>query len=255
MKRYITLLLASGFVASAFAQGTDCGFIKKWDQMDAIDTYGGASWLDYDTPSDAISADDFLCTDLQPIVAVKFAGWSYYGNIWIDNFVIKFWTDVPATPNDASHPGTLLKEIRVDNAPAQCQPGWWDNGDGTFMAIFRPDQYFFQEGTPTNPQVYWISIQGEMITDGYFDAFYWNFRQRGLNWNDDAAFASNYFGYAPWSNWGVDPTDTVALYEGPLPTGWRSLDMAFTLYTIPEPGTMAALGAGLAGLLAIRRRK
>jgi hypothetical protein len=228
----------------------------KWQQMQALDTYGAASWIDLDTPSDAVTADDFLCDVTGPITDIEFAGWSTYGNQYIDKFRIQFWTDVPATPNDESHPGTLLYSYDVSPADAAdpLKIGWQDRGDGTFKIDLPQENWFYQQGSATNPIVYWISIQGLMVTDGYFDAFYWNFRDRNIpTWNDDAAFASDYFTTAPWSNWGVDAAGAVNLYEGPFPTSFvSSLDMAFNLTGLPEPGSLALVVLG--GLTLLRRR-
>jgi hypothetical protein len=252
--------LGSLLVLRAFG---DWGYdYKFWDQMDECDDYAGASWIDYDTPSDALTADDFLCTTAGPITEIRFAGWSYYGEQYITRFRITFWDDVPATADDESHPGDLLQECWIDPADPNdpLKIGWYSPGEFCpYVYEYRidlpEDCWFFQEGTPQDPVIYWIGIQGVMVTDGYFDAWYWNFRERHLPVNlDDAAFQSDYFGYPPWANWGFtagygDPD----LYEGTLPEGWTSADMMFQLRGVPEPSSFAVLGLGLLALL--RRRK
>jgi len=232
------------------------GVVAKWDyNLQGVDSYGAASWIDYDTPSDALTADDFLCASPDPVVEVRFNGWSYYGNDYIDKFRVQFWTDVPATPVDASHPGNLVysyEALKADpNDPLKI--GWQDMLDGSFKIDLPQDQWFHQEGTPANPIVYWVSIQGVMVTDGAFDGFYWNFKDRTLpTWGDDAAFTSEYFAAPPWYNWGIDATGAVSLYDGVLPADWlQSLDMAYALYTIPEPATLLLLGIGA---VLLRRR-
>ena len=236
--------------------GRDWGDPIKWNQMDGIDTYGAHSTIDYDTPMTSTTADDFLCSFAGPVNDIHFAGWSYFGNTYITGFRISFWSDVAETPQDESHPGSQLYTYDVTTllppTPTPGASGWRDNLDGTFTINLPQDHWFYQEGTPGNPIRYWLSIQGIMVTDGYWDAFYWNFRDRNIaTWGDDAAFESAYFGYAPWANWGVDGTGAVALYDGAFPAGWQhSLDMAFALS--PEPASLLLLGLGA---LALRRRQ
>lgn len=230
------------------------GDIVKWDQMSGgIDGYAAASWIDTDTPTDALTADDWRCTSPGWVSDIEFAGWSYYGNQYIDKFHVTIYTDVPATTSDASHPGSILweKDFGLADPNDPHKIGYQDLGDGTFKINVAQPDWFIQQGTPSNPMIYWISIQGLMVQDGYFDAFYWNFKDRYLPVNlDDAAFYSNYFGMAPWWNWGfpagyADPD----LYDGLLPSGWTSADMAFILS--PEPATLMLLGLGV---LVLRRR-
>jgi len=232
--------MAAFVIAPAMA---DWNHPIKWDQLNPLDSYAGASWIDYDNPSDAQTADDFMCNQTGWITDIHFAGWSYYGETWIDKFRVSFWTDVPQG-SDASHPGTKLWEHDFDT---------W-NTTGTlpyYYEIDIPEPYWFlqQQGN-----IYWISIQGVMVTDGYFDAWYWQFRERHEPTNlDDAAFWSSYFGYAPWASWGFQPGyGPPGLYDGLLPGGWTSADMSFALTgIIPEPASIGLLGLGL---FLLRRR-
>jgi hypothetical protein len=50
------------------------------------------------------------------------------------------------------------------------------------------------------------------------------------------------------------PTRYLNLIDGPPPIGEFSKDLAFVLYTIPEPATCALMLAGLAGALVVGRR-
>lgn len=118
-----------------------------------------------------IAADDFLCTDARPITDVHWWG-SYVGWDGIapppsapTQYHIAIWTDVPAGGIPPfSHPGTLLKEWRVDRSalnerPVACDfhPNYMQVPDGCFRYDFQIPQgeWFYQQPGPT---VYWISI-------------------------------------------------------------------------------------------------
>jgi len=53
---------------------------------------------------------------------------------------------------------------------------------------------------------------------------------------------------------GYQPTRYLGLADGPPGIGEFSKDLAFELYTVPEPATCALMLAGLAGAVALRRR-
>jgi hypothetical protein len=232
------------------------GHVIKWDQLDGLDNFAAASWMDYDTPSDALTADDYWCdgrADHRYVTDLEFWGFSYYGSSYIDQFRVNFWTDMPSNPNDQSHPADLLYSYDVYPAdPGDPLKIGWQEIEPNHFKIDLPQDMWFDQGVGPG-RTLWVSIQGVMVTDGYFDAFYWYFRERHLpTWGDDAAFSSEYFGYPPWYNWGspagfADPD----LYDGPLPADWTSLDMAFNLTCTPEP--LSLLMLGLCGLM-LRRR-
>jgi hypothetical protein len=53
---------------------------------------------------------------------------------------------------------------------------------------------------------------------------------------------------------GYQPTRYLGLADGPPGIGEFSKDLAFQLYTIPEPATCALIAIGVAGIIGIRRR-
>jgi len=248
MRIVIGLAVAGLLAAPALA---DWPHVIKWDQgIYGLDTYAAASWLDYDTPSDALTADDYYCDGLaghRYISDLEFWGFSYYGSQYINQFRVTFWTDVPGTPDDASHPGELLDEIWVDPANPEdpLKIGWYEPEPSRFK-IDLPEAEWFDQGV-NNPRTLWVGIQGVMVNDGYFDAFYWYFQERHApTWGDDAAFMSEYFVYPPWANWGFPPGYAdPSLYDGPLPLDWTSADMAFRLTATPEPVSLLLLCVGV----------
>jgi hypothetical protein len=253
------LLAGAAALGLAAAAMGDWGHPIKWDQMSGgWHNYGGHSTIDRDSQIFTTTADDFLCGETGWITDIHFAGFSYYGDTYLNGFNIKFWTDVPAMPGDESHPGTLLYEYTVGPAGGD-GIGWQALGDDTYRINLPQDQWFWQE----EGNIYWISIQGDMVDDGAGDTFYWNFADpSNPTWGDDAAFESDYFGYAPWASWGwqEDPANPgeflPELYEGEFPGApfVSSADMAFALSgIIPAPGALALLG--LAGLSGGRRRR
>jgi hypothetical protein len=263
-EHHMRYLLASAAVLgmTAAAMG-DWPHPIKWDQMsDGFENFGAHSRIDRDDQIFTTTADDFLCGETGWITDIHFAGFSQFGDIFLNGFNIKFWTDVPATPDDESHPGQLLYEytaLAVDPADP-LGIGWQALGDGTYRINLPEDQWFQQE----EGNIYWISIQGDMVDDGFGDIFYWNFADPAFHetWGDDAAFEGAFFGFAPWANWGfqndpANPGEFIPdLYEGPFPGDpfVSSADMAFALsgIPIPAPGVLALLG--LAGLARNRRR-
>lgn len=256
--RILCFVALAGFIAAPAL--ADWNHPVKWDQLQPDPTTNSAaSWLDYDTPSDAMTADDYVCSGSAAdryVTDIEFWGFSYYGSVYIQNFVVQFWSDVPASPTEESHPGTMLYSYHATPAnPADpLKLGWQEaevaaNGLSRFK-IDLPRENWFDQGVGAS-HVLWISIQGEMVTDGFFDAFYWTFRDPASgHFGDDAAFQSQYFGYAPWAHW-ADNAGTTSLYYGPLPAGYTSRDMAFRLTGIPEPTSFLLLGIGF---LALRRR-
>jgi len=262
-----TLVLVLGLAAGA-ARADWPNTVVKWDNNVAnVDLYGGASFINPDgyvtgSPVEALSADDFLCTSSRPVMDIHFSGWCDTGNYWIESFRITFWSDVPATANDESHPGDLLYDQMIGMAdPADpLKLGWLDKGDGTFVINLPEEQWFWQQGSPDDPLVYWIGIQGVTVEDEFDDLFFWGFVDRYLpTWGDDAAFTSDDFGYLGWWNWGwpgplEDPDVGPDPFDGPFPIGWvKSADMAFTL-SVPEPATIGLLAIGGLGALLRRRR-
>jgi hypothetical protein len=216
-----------------------------WDQMDGFDTERTASFVEFDGPCDAYSADDFVWQWHEPITDIRFAGWATGGDVFIDKFRVSFYTNVPATVDDDAKPGDLLyeKEFAPVDPDDPMQFGWRAVGDGLYRINLREDEWFF----PGYDEIRWICIQGMMLTDGQLDVWYWRIRDRYLEANlGSAAFYSDFcFDCPPWCNWGFEPGyGDGHTYDGPLPDGWTRADAAFALHSIPEPASLWLLSLG-----------
>lgn len=230
---------------------------SKWDQLDR-DNYGALTYID-DLYGPHIVADDFLCTSPLPICEIRFLGWGRDAEsntvINPDKFRLTFWLDTPKTENDESHPATVIVYDQLINRADPNDPlklGWQNLGGFEYRINLSQDNWFRQWGTSRNPVVYWIGIQGVMsMDDRIHEDFSWLFRNRELStWGDDAASDIDY--QTTWDHWGwpsSDPSSGPAYYEGSFPSDWwKSADMAFALYTIPEPSTFVLLGMGAVDL-------
>ena len=252
-----------GLLALAAAASADWGDPIKWDQLaPGIDQLGALSMID-DAAGVALCADDFACTEPGWITDMHFAG-NVSSVDKLVGFRVTFWSDTPTTPNDESHPNGLIYDQTFTKADPDdpLKLGWQQMTDGTWRIDIPQPLWFEQEGTATNPSVYWVGIQGVFANDNHQGLFIWRFADRNLpTWGDDAAFRSPDQDTEPWSHWGwpsSQPGAAAALYDGSLPQGWwKSTDMAFELSgrAIPEPGTIALLASGLAVLGMVRRRK
>lgn len=268
MKNVARLIGIVGLVAATGAALADWGAPLKWNQFDNPDPHGRRieSWSSSQHDGQLV-ADDFVCTQTGYINEIRVRGVNDAYNLGVKVFI---WADVPATPTEESHPGTLLKSWSLGNANPNDphKIGWYDTGTGEFRINLPEGDWFQQQGTPSNPIVYWIGVEPQHDIFG-FEKFYWNYRDN-LNDNDpsppdihrlDDAVVNNYNGSGTWRHLGayyyIDPIFgdrywKYGSYTGTLPAGWRSVDMEFQVYGTPEPASLALLAIGATALL--RRR-
>jgi hypothetical protein len=260
MKPTVILIAAVVLVALTGASArADWPHPVKWDQLSPYDGWGSASFCNTATDTDAATADDFECTETGWITDIEFYG---FGD-GVQSFRVRFWTDVPATVDETSHPGTLLYDETFGPADASdpLKLGWGEVDTNLFKINIPEELWFPQEGSEANAVVYWVSIQGIVDPAQTTNTFYWYFRDRNeTTWGDDAAFAAESWSYDPWWHWGwetMEFVDDPELYQGTLPANWaKSADMCFALSGIPEPTSfgLVALAAVCLGFLRARKR-
>jgi hypothetical protein len=209
----------------------------KWVQMPDETTLG----IDVNASYHFILADDFECTEPGPITQIHIWGsWLNdmlpYGNPDSVTFILSFHTDIPAyqSPTGYSMPGDVLwfrvfrpgefrSHVWLDGTPE----GWMDPPDiyqfPTDYAIWQynfyvpQDEWFYQQGTPEDPIVYWLDVKAIPV-DG---AAMFGWKSSMDHWNDDAVWGQGSEPYpGPW-------------YELIYPPGHEyyqhSIDLAFVL--------------------------
>ncbi len=225
----------------------------KWDQLEPdAGLWGMVSYIGGE--DNVLVADDFQCSETGWITDIEFNGWTVVGAVGIESFRITFWSDVPETFNEASHPGEEpLATITVGEVdPSDTFGLGWQKLDEYTYKINLPKDVWFRQ---KEGEIYWIGIQAVMGGTGSFN---WIFRDRNAcMWNDDAVYSPT--GSAPWQHFGwpdAGPDGEPAPYDMKLPDDWdKSADMSFSLsgIPIPEPASIALVALG--GLAFAFRRK
>jgi hypothetical protein len=199
-----------------------------------------------------VLADDFKCILPKPIRGVTVWG-SWLNDIADPNakFILEFWTDVPATANQPSHPGRLLcsnlfypPSFNGGSAPlryiskleaANLQETFLNPDLPYPQSLIGKDtqlwRYQFfpqlpcwrQYGLPNKPQTYWLSVTA--LTDPT-NKFGW--KTSTNHWQDDAVYGHLASPWVPLGDW-KDLRD-------PRSSTNRSLDLAFQISTFPILG-------------------
>ncbi|MEA3462309.1 MAG: hypothetical protein U9R49_10550, partial [Bacteroidota bacterium] len=180
-----------------------------------------------------IVADDWKCLAPRPVTDVHFWG-SYIG--WeetnpdpplvspgVDGFMIRIYKDVPATPDDYSHPGELLYKVEVkefEQRYVRSIPHPNETYEHKFYySLDLPKPFDQEQGT-----IYWISIAAIMPDDTQYP---WGWETSTRHWNDNACrywLHNNY-----WEE--ILPSQLPPWYE----EHYNTVDMAFELTVQPPP--------------------
>lgn len=234
MKQALVAMGIIGLLASvAAAEYIDLP--TKWSQMPDLTGDGERS----DHTTDWVWADDFLCSDPDPIVAVR-----WWGHYWYDTtvrpdghtfFDISFHFSEWAHPHSRAVAGpiALYEQVVVQEVftGAYSRLG---------NPVYRYDAYlpeaFPQElfsALSPNPGELFIDICKPSDED-------WAWQHA------DGRYGPDFAAYGYDGHWGEFTSSDWSGHPG-----W---DLAFELMTVPEPATMCLLGAGLVGLVVRRRR-
>jgi hypothetical protein len=290
LKHFLTLIAFVGvlmFLAAPAQADWDPSMPTKYVQLPDLNSLPGAitgmdvnaTWRVTQTPPDPqppfikVLADDFPCTVTGPITGIHIWG------SWLDDrvnpnthFHLSIHEDVPAdlASGTYSYPGKVLWE--QDFSPGSYIGKLW----GTAQELFYDpntnsllgndtqvwqynfpiplDTAFVQQGTAADPKVYWLDVQAAVPGD---EVFGW--KTSVDHWNDDAVFADTSL---PLSMGGVlngplsgPPYWLDMHYPTNHPYAGQSIDQAFAITTVPEPGTLALLGGGLVGVFGLVWRK
>ncbi len=236
-------------------------------------------------------ADDFADLYNTPVVHISWWG-SYLPTpvvppvTPVSQFLISFESDVPASPTGGfSHPGSPLLVQTLTRATTSVGPPPPDQF--TEQAVSGASNLYFYNGELSIPfqekanTVYWLKIVALL---GPSDTSQWGWHNRDYttqdllastppavvpgernvntaaspvwSFQDDAVTSS--FNYFP-TNGVVEETNFSPLFyhdnaDGPTGISSFSEDMAYRLYTTPEPDSLALLAAGGLGLLLKRKR-
>jgi hypothetical protein len=197
----------------SFQLGTS-GEVTKWEQPPDTTPYGMDVRCDR-KGMPRILADDFQCTMTGPITKVRLWGsWKSDIKGQIKKIHLSIHSDDPVGPggtdpaNYYSKPDYLLwsKDINAPNFTESLfmditpeYEYWWDPTTGLLMPagdhkIWQYDitidsNQFIQEGTPSQPIVYWLDAYADINTVPTSAQFGW--KTSHMHWNDDAVWSSD----------------------------------------------------------------
>jgi hypothetical protein len=307
----ITVILAVVTSMAAFG-GSAVGEVLHFEQLPLngglVPSSGGAAFpghseLSTMTPAAIVGfsgtymADDFSLITRDPIVQVEW--WGSYLNAGsgggVQRFLLSFETDVPATVDEASHPGTpVISQIVSIGALAPNSGTFTESAIPTgagaagqlyhytanleipmlqiadavnwlkIVAVVNPEDdgniewgWQNRDYAITDTLASTIPLPGEHTVANGLGLTMWHFQ-------DDAVTGGITMFPIPQTNLaavqqdGYAPQNYVDLTDGPAGIDQFGKDLAFRLHTMvpaPEPNTFILLGLGGVALVAVMRRR
>lgn len=239
----------------------DLGDPAKWVQMPNPD-----GW-DVNVTGGFVG-DDFVCDEPGWVTDIHFWG-SWKGGLkgTISNVRVEFWRNDPGVTEGFSHPSTPIwgadfgPSVVTERLWSEGDQGWYDPVTGEFtpteqwpdhreiyqynvdMSWMPLDVLFYQEGGAAAPAIYWLLLK---VTIAEGEAYDFGWKTALDQVLDDAVYDATPQVWPPTWQELTDPR---------IVTAKVSLDMAFVINSVPEPGFFALIGTGLLGLLGLRRRR
>lgn len=233
-------------------------------------------------PWQKILADDFPCYQPGPITDIHIWGSWLNDQVYPETaFKLSIHADVPAGVDAPySHPGEeLWSRVMFPTAYrpwATANEYFYEpNTDriiGTDTTVWQynfninPLDAFHQKGTTAVPQIYWLDVQAiihqPVPPTPELPQYVFGWKTTPQPWQDDAVYGDTEVpGGAPYPQFpNPDGTALLPWKDMHYPPGTiyypNSLNLAFAITTIPEPGTIVMLlSACIIGLVVYLRRR
>jgi len=225
----------------------------KWRQRPDIDPTG----MDVNATGMFVLADDYLCTEFGAVTEIHiFGSWLEdllpMGDPNAVSFTLSIHADLPQGPHGWSQPeGPPLWMRTYDPGEFIARPfavdldeGWYEPEQMFWMPsadtqcweyiFFLGEEEFIQQGTESEPVVYWIDLTAMPLEEAYF-----GWKTSLQHWNDDAV-------------WGIAPDPPMDWWEMIYPDGHpfhpESIDLAFEVYGVPMCNILIGDANGSMGL-------